>query len=141
MELDMRPTNRKTRTSGRSVTPETPGPERKPVEGLLIESVTAVPVSEPVEGPLTEQQRNDLFRLEAEFEGGVRHAIEALREIRQRKLYRENFATFDDYIDRRWQKTRQWATQMTNWLRRQELLEAQTGNESYQISETDSRTL
>jgi hypothetical protein len=89
---------------------------------------------------LTAQDRDDLRRLEEVFVQGQRESIAALREIRERKLYREGYATFDEYMMCRWGHSRQWATQQINWLRRMELLEG-TGNDRYQMTADDAKAL
>ncbi len=85
---------------------------------------------------LSPEERDDLRRLEEAFSRGQRESIAALREIRARKLYRQDFPSFDDYVEMRWHKTRQWATQRINWLRRIELLVA-TGKDPYQSLTVD----
>jgi hypothetical protein len=71
-------------------------------------------------------------------------SIAALRQIRQRKLFREQFGNFDEYMAARG-RTRQWATQQINWLRRQELLEELTGQPAgkgpYQLSVDEAQKL
>lgn len=89
---------------------------------------------------LSAQERREFQRLEKKFEKGVRDATAALREIRERKLYREEYASFDDYMAIRWQRTRQWATQQINWLRRMDLLE-ERGKDSYQLTVDDAQVL
>lgn len=82
------------------------------------------------------KEADELQRLEAVVEQGRkqhRKAIEALREIRERDLYKPMYESFDDYIETRWGRTRQWATQEINWLRATECLEA-SGKTSYQFS-------
>jgi hypothetical protein len=79
----------------------------------------------------------DLLRLEAIMDEGAkkhREAVEALREIRERKLFRRRgYDTFDDYVEGHRGRTRQWATQEINWLRACECLEA-SGKGPYQFS-------
>ena len=89
---------------------------------------------------LSSQEEDDLHRLEAVFERGQRESIAALREIRERKLHRIGYTTFDEYVDARWGRSRQWATQQINWLRRVELLEA-IGKNSYQLNVDDAQAL
>jgi len=89
---------------------------------------------------LTPEERDELRKLEAKFEGGQHESIVALRAIRERKLFREDHKTFDDYVERRWNRTRQWATQQINWLRRSELLEA-NGKDPYQMTVDDAQAL
>ena len=67
-----------------------------------------------------------LLHLEAKFEKGFRQAIEALKQIKGDKLYREvGFTTFEDYLQIRWSRTRSWAYQQLTWLDAVEYLEAQ----------------
>ena len=89
---------------------------------------------------LTAEERDDLRRLEEKFSQGQRESIAALREIRERKLYRETHPTFDDYVERRWNHTRQWASQRITWLRRVELLEA-NGKDPYHFTPDDAQAL
>lgn len=81
---------------------------------------------------MSAKDRKDFDRLDKKFNKGQRESIAALREIRERRLFREQFATFDDYMESRG-RTRQWATQQTNWLRVIELLEKH-GKEPYHLS-------
>lgn len=72
----------------------------------------------------TEQDKRDLPVLEEKLEAGSRQAFEALREIRQRQLWRlvlndhdeQCYETFDDYCEERLGHSRQWVTHATNWL-------------------------
>ncbi len=90
---------------------------------------------------LTPEDRKDLRALEKKFASGQRGSLAALREIRERKLWREDYATFDAYMAGRWGHSRQWATQQLNWLRRTELLEAASGNDRYQMTVDDAKAL
>jgi hypothetical protein len=89
---------------------------------------------------LTPEERKDYQVLEKKFRSGQRGSLAALREIRERKLYREDYATFDAYMAGRWYRTRQWATQNLNWLRCMELLEA-SGKNSYHLNVDDAQAL
>lgn len=73
---------------------------------------------------LTGPEKKELETLERRFARGQRESIAALKEIREKKLYRAKYKTFDAYMAGRWNRTRQWATQMISWARRQELLES-----------------
>ena len=58
----------------------------------------------------TQVQLHRLSELEALIERGQQTFIEvglALTEIRDSKLYRQDFATFDQYCEKRWGWTRQ----------------------------------
>jgi hypothetical protein len=64
--------------------------------------VPATPANLPLgDGPaLSPSERKDLARLETLIDRGVRASFAAgiaLKEIQERKLYREHFATFEDY--------------------------------------------
>ncbi len=90
---------------------------------------------------MNEQEKKELESLERKFAKGQKDAIYALREIRERKMYKEDYGTFDNYMARRWNRTRQWATQMISWVRQQELLDEQFGNGIYQLSPAEATTL
>jgi hypothetical protein len=72
----------------------------------------------------SEKDKKDLPLLEQKIETGSRQAFEALREIRQRQLWRlirndddeQSYGTFDDYCEERMGHSRQWVTHATNWL-------------------------
>lgn len=56
-------------------------------------------------GSLSAAEARDLARLECDVQSGLtefRRAGLALAEIRERKLHREEYATFDDYCRERW---------------------------------------
>jgi hypothetical protein len=73
----------------------------------------------------------DFRRLDNEVTKASRRTFTALREIRQRKLYRlpkdeqgnKLYPTFEAYVQQRHGHTRVWVTQGTNWLRIMEALE------------------
>ena len=87
--------------------------------------------TEPSDG-LTEAEKADYQRLLATAETSEREYIEAIVEIRRRRLYREEYDTFDEFVTRRLRKTRQWVTQQTRWLEAVKVLEAATGKKIYQ---------
>lgn len=89
---------------------------------------------------LSQDERTEFERLETEFQTGQRASIEALREIRQRRLYREQFPSFDAYLAQRWARTRQWVTQQVNWLRCVERLE-KNGKDSYRLTADDAQVV
>lgn len=58
------------------------------------------------ENKLTAPERSDLRRLEKVVEDGMQTFLEvgqALKEIRDAKLYREKWTTFDGYVEDRWE--------------------------------------
>ena len=93
-------------------------------------------VGDEVVRKLSPEEQADLKTLEAKVHGGQRESAAVLREIRDRRLYRAPYATFDLYLQIRWHRTRQWAAQLLNWLRRIELLE-QNGKDPYQSLTVD----
>lgn len=72
----------------------------------------------------SEKDRAELSRLERQVDSGMRQAAEALRVIRSRQRWGlesdeqvwQRYAIFEDYCQDRWGQSRQWATQLTNWL-------------------------
>jgi len=80
----------------------------------------------------TEKDRKDLPLLEQRAESGGRQQAEAIREIRQRQLWRlilddegkQLYSNFEDYCQDHLGHSRQWVTHLTNWLRIMEELEA-----------------
>jgi hypothetical protein len=71
----------------------------------------------------TEKDRKDLPVLEKKAEGGLIQSAKAIREIRQRQLWRLaeddrgqrlNYASFEEYCQDRLGHTRQWVTHLTN---------------------------
>lgn len=100
----------------------------------LIEQDKIFTVADDVILKMTAKDRKDFEQLDKKFDKGQRDSIAALREIRDRKLFREEYTTFDDYMSTRG-RTRQWATQQISWLRRIELLE-ENGKDSYQVQLT-----
>jgi len=60
-------------------------------------------------------EQTELRRLEKIIDRGIKHFVEvgeALGAIREAKLYRENFETFDDYCNQTWGFTKQRASQL-----------------------------
>ncbi len=55
------------------------------------------------ESPLSEEEREELERLEAQIISAVWDAAKALWEINTRRLYRERYKTFDDYCQGQFQ--------------------------------------
>lgn len=64
---------------------------------------------------LTERERIALFDAERTIDRGLKTFVEvgtALAEIRDGRLYRSGYATFEEYLDQRWQLTRRRAYQL-----------------------------
>lgn len=94
--------------------------------------------------PLTEDDRKRRQKLEAVYEKGERQSSEALRTIRKEKLWRGDYRSFDEYMLIRWGKSKNWATQQTNWLRVTEFLEEhkiEWGKEPYRLTVEECQQL
>src|SRR5689334_7447571 len=68
-----------------------------------------------VEGPLAPADRKRFAVCEDTIQHGISTFVEvgrALAEIREGRLYREQYATFEDYCAERWEFTRQRAYQL-----------------------------
>jgi hypothetical protein len=92
--------------------PKYPPPDFTPVE------------EEPTVGPLTAKQKQDFVRLEQTFEAKQDEAAEAIIEINERRLYREQYQTFEAYLQLRWHRSKSWGYGMIAWHRRKQLLKA-----------------
>ena len=80
--------------------------EEAPSNGQLAVKEPEVVEAEVIpeqESPLSEQEREDLDRLEAQIRSAVWSAAKALWEINTRRLYRERYKTFDDYCQAQFQ--------------------------------------
>lgn len=128
-------------------TPTVPAPETTEAPtavaptGEVLPAVV-VPTSEASTATVAQPDTlEELERLEDVYRKGHKDAIMALREIRERRLFRHRYdeggnpyKSFDAYMENVWHKTRQWATQEINWLRACELIEEKTGKEPYQLT-------
>lgn len=74
--------------------------------------------------PMSEVERADYQRMMSTLKSMGVEMARTILEIRRRKLYREEFKTFDEWVACYFGKTRQWVTGLGNWVRRQELLES-----------------
>ena len=79
--------------------------EHSPNEKLAVKKseVVDVEVVSEEESSLSEAEREDLARLEAQVRSAVWEAAKALWEINTRRLYREGYKTFDDYCQAQFQ--------------------------------------
>ena len=69
-----------------------------------------VRVPERLPSPLTSNERRDLEQAERKIAAGLRSFLEvgmALKQIRDRKLFRQDFRSFEEYCAKRWDFTRQ----------------------------------
>ncbi|HAC64033.1 MAG TPA: hypothetical protein DCF68_10960 [Cyanothece sp. UBA12306] len=60
---------------------------------------TNVEILSEESSPLSDEEKKDLERLEAQVKSAVLEAAKALWEINSRRLYRERYATFEDYCE------------------------------------------
>lgn len=90
---------------------------------------------------LTTTERSDLQRLETQIENGMQTFLQvglALKEIRDLKLYREDYLTFEKYVSEKWGHSRQWAHHLINAV----IVEQQLGenvNNCLQTPKTESQ--
>jgi len=104
-----------------------PGTAMTGIEPGAVEPFTAVTVVQhdiPDDAPMTETERADYQRYMASIKTRCIETAKMILEIRRRKLYREEFKTFDEWVAYIFGKTRQWVTGLNNWVRRQELTES-----------------
>jgi len=101
-------------------------------------------------GTLSESERLTLAKLEATVEAGVTatmtviEAGKALQTIRNRQLYRDTAATWDDYVQARFKITRRRADQLVSFAGVQDTLEEiqhETGTAVPVLSERAARPL
>ncbi|MBO3464516.1 hypothetical protein G7B40_000025 [Aetokthonos hydrillicola Thurmond2011] len=88
--------------AGESVTGSGAGKEES---GAIVKTVhpEIVSESEKVEAkepPLTDEERKDFEKFDQQAKEGFLSAAQALTEIRNRKLYREFYSTFEDYCEK-----------------------------------------
>jgi phage N-6-adenine-methyltransferase len=82
-------------------------------------------------------RRSTLERIVDEWSKITFRAAEALHEIKRDRLYRSTHPSFEDYVDDRYGKTRQWAYDLINWY---EVNEA-AGTKDEPVSSTAARQL
>lgn len=96
---------------------------------------------------VSQQEADDLARLEKvilDNEPSRKDTVRALREIRDRRLWRGEYATFADYLNAKWvgvwgPRTPGWVSQQIVWLEVTEKLEAQ--NLKYELTQKDAEGL
>jgi hypothetical protein len=91
------------------------------------EPSAAVPLVEEIvsnDAPMTEAERAEYSRIMASIKTMCIETARMILEIRRRKLYREEFKTFDEWVACYFGKARQWVTWLGHWVRRQELTES-----------------
>lgn len=88
--------------------------------------------------PLSEPERRQLIALEGQVRQGVWDVAGALRQIRDRQLFRETHRFFGDYLRDRWGYTLQWFDQLMRALVFREEIETSSALE---VLPTAARTL
>jgi hypothetical protein len=63
---------------------------------------------------LTPFEAVKLLELERKITEGFLEMAKALTEIRDKKLYRQNYKNYDDYCQKRWGRSSRWAEQLIN---------------------------
>ncbi|MEG8177664.1 hypothetical protein [Nocardia terpenica] len=93
------------RRSGATLTVVPPEPD--PTANVL-----AMPLPEPGDGPLSDREQEQLTTCESSI-GTLRLAFwaagRALQIVRDGRLYRDAYDTFDDYVEQRWDMQRSYA--------------------------------
>jgi len=78
---------------------------------------------------LTKKEKEALETFEAQIDKGLRQSAESLRAIRDGRLYREEFASWESYCSARWHFSGTSGDNKITWLKIAELLEAKFGKE------------
>ncbi len=84
----------------------------KPPEITITVDTTAIAIQESQE--LTTEEEGERHRLELKVEQGFQEAVKALKELRDRKLYRSTHQTFEDYVVGRFGMQRAHAYRLIN---------------------------
>lgn len=108
----------------------------------LTVSETVFTISE-VPTRLSQAERKQLKKCEKFIATGRDAAVEAndaLRQIRDQKLYREDFKTFEEYCFKTWSLRRSTAYQRITWAQAQEILSAMA-DKSVEVNERQARAL
>jgi hypothetical protein len=92
------------------------------------------------ESDLSEEERADLAKYEGQISQGLRQSAEAFRQIKKRKLYREDYTSWNTYIEQRWQISGTSADNHIAWLRMTEMLEKELGQD-YRLNLTEAKAL
>jgi hypothetical protein len=88
--------------------------------------------------PLTEGELECLARAEQSIEKGLKHFLsvgDALTDIRERRLYRDKFETFEYYVQVRWNMTHRRANQIIAGAETARLIAAESGNHGSQTTD------
>lgn len=75
----------------------------------------------PDDAPMTAVERDDYRTYMASIKTKCIETAKMILEIRRRKLYREEFKSFDEWVACYFGSTRQWVTTLGHWVHRQEL--------------------
>lgn len=89
---------------------------------------------------LSDQERKDLAKYEAQIDKGLRQSAEALRAIRDGRLYREDYSSWDSYCMARWRFSGTTGDNKIAWLRMTELIEERLG-EGFSLGTVEAKAL
>ena len=116
--------------------------EQRSEPGALTVSETVFTISE-VPTRLSKAERKQLIKCEKTIATGRDAAFkanDALRQIRDQKLYREDFKTFEEDCSKTWSLRRSTAYQRITWAQAQEILSAMA-DKSVEVNERQARAL
>jgi hypothetical protein len=88
---------------------DSPGPASAPASPAPLAAAVPEPRAEAGDGPLSAGEQSDLSTCEAALDN-LRMAFwaagKALQTVRDGRLYRSGYATFEDYVEQRWDMSR-----------------------------------
>lgn len=89
---------------------------------------------------LSDAERQDLAKYEALIDKGLRQSATALRAIRDGRLYREEYSSWDNYCSARWRFRGTTGDNKIAWLTVTELVEAKLDQE-FRLGVVEAKTL
>ena len=110
-------------------------------EGDASQAITPVAEETPQIEPLTSEEKERLAELEDSFRTSLNTAAFALKEISDRKLYRETHRLFQDYCEEQLQISRRFASYQINFARIVEEFEKEQDVPFLPTSESQVRAL
>lgn len=93
---------------------------------------------------MTDAEKSDLVKLEQRIVKGMAVVIDvalALREIKDRLLYRDGYPSWSAYCEGRWGKSRDWGYNLISWINSLELIQPHLPPEIPPPTERESREL
>jgi hypothetical protein len=124
--------------------PSAPKNEQRSKPGALAANTSEAVVTHVEEAPpLSKAERKQLNKYEKIIAKGrdtMLKACKALKGIRDQRLYREKFDTFEDYCLKTWNLARSSAYQRLTWAQAHEVLSA-TADKAIEINERQARAL